>query len=69
MEIFELEGHEFIPLCDLLKAAGLCETGGQAKQEIAEGNVRVNGVVETRKRCKITKGQKVYFAGAIIQVK
>jgi len=35
---------------------------------IAEGEVRVDGAVETRKRCKIVEGQKVEFAGFKITV-
>ena len=34
-----LENEEYIALCDLLKLAGLAESGGQAKAVIAEGLV------------------------------
>ena len=34
-----LEDNEYIALCDLLKLAGLAESGGQAKAFIAEGLV------------------------------
>ena len=55
---FELtEGHEHIALCDLLKLVGLCESGAAAKHLIAEGGVTVDGAIETRKRCKIRRGQ------------
>lgn len=54
---FSLDGREYIPLCDLLKTVGLCDNGGQAKAMIAEGLVKVDGVVELRKRCKIRVGQ------------
>ena len=40
---------EFIELYKLLKAVGLCESGGMAKQAIADSQVRVNGEIETRK--------------------
>ena len=50
---FELEGREYIELCNLLKIMGLSESGGQAKLSISEGLVQVNGKVETRKTCKI----------------
>ena len=57
---FELtEGHEHIALCDLLKLVGLSESGAAAKHLIAEGGVKVDGAVETRKRCKIRRGQSV----------
>ncbi len=63
-----LEGTEFIPLCDLLKRMGLCETGGHAKTVIAEGAVKVDGEVELRKRCKIKSGQIIEFSGQTIKV-
>ena len=47
-----LENEEYIALCDLLKLAGLAESGGQAKAVIAEGLVLRNGSVETRKTPK-----------------
>jgi len=56
---FSLEGREYIPLCDLLKTVGLSENGGQAKAMIAEGLVKVDGLVELRKRCKMREGQIV----------
>lgn len=65
---FELEGHDYIELCDLLKVTGLCSSGGEAKYLIAEGEVRVDGAVETRKRCKIRSGQTVAFAGKTLRV-
>lgn len=51
--------HDAIALCDLLKLVGLAESGAAAKHLISEGRVRVEGQVETRKRCKIRKGQQV----------
>ena len=65
---FELEGHDYIELCDLLKVTGLCSSGGEAKALIADSEVRVDGQVETRKRCKIRSGQAVEFAGTILRV-
>ena len=69
MDEFALEGREFIELNNLLKVAGLCDSGGQAKLLIADGQVSVNGQVETRKRCKIRAGQVVEFAGQPVAVK
>ena len=37
---------EFIKLDALLKYAGLCETGGEAKELVQGGAVKVNGVIE-----------------------
>ena len=69
MEIFELEDHEFIELNNLLKVTGLCESGGLAKILIADGQVKVDGKVELRKRCKIRTGQLVEFEGQQVTVK
>ena len=66
-EVFKING-QYIELIKLLKASGLCETGGVAKAFVAEGLVRVDGDVELRKRCKIRKGQKVKFDGSEILV-
>lgn len=58
--IFELE-TEYIELYKLLKAATLCASGGEAKHCIDSGFVAVNGVVETRRRCKVRHGDRVQF--------
>ncbi len=63
MEVFTLEGREFIELNKLLKITGLCASGGMAKAMIAEGRVKVDGKTELRKRCKIRSGQIVEFEG------
>ncbi|MEO6005536.1 MAG: RNA-binding S4 domain-containing protein [Opitutus sp.] len=57
-----------IELCQLLKFAGLSESGGQAKQTIAEGAVLLNGVVETQKRKKVMAGDKVTLGAETIEV-
>ena len=61
MEVFQLRDEAFIELHDLLKVTGLCSTGGMAKLAITEGRVKVNGIIELRKRCKIHKGYVVEF--------
>lgn len=60
---FDLAGHDFIELHNLLKVTGLCESGGIAKLLVADGLVKVDGSIETRKRCKIRAGQHVEFDG------
>ena len=57
---------EFIELYKLLKVTGLCESGGMAKCAVSQSAVKVDGVVETRKACKIRKGQRVEYAGQVI---
>lgn len=64
---FELENEEYIRLGDLLKAAGVLQTGGEAKQVIQAGEVKVDGAVRTE-RAKIRAGQIVTYAGKEIQV-
>jgi ribosome-associated protein len=65
---FYLEGKNIIELHDLLKVMGLCDSGGMAKTAIAAGDVKVDGNVELRKRCKIRSGQQVEFQGRRINV-
>ena len=59
---------EFIELFKLLKVTGLCDSGGEAKFAVSQSEVKVDGQVETRKACKIRKGQQVEFAGEMILV-
>ena len=59
---------EFIELFKLLKVTGLCDSGGMAKHAISQGEVEVDGQIETRKACKIRKGQRVEFSGSLIVV-
>lgn len=68
MENFDLGGREYVALCDLMKLAGLCHSGGMAKTVIAEGYVSVDGEIELRKRCKIRPGQIVEFDGRQVVV-
>jgi S4 RNA-binding domain protein len=63
-----LEDKEYIALCDLLKIAGLADSGGQAKMLIAAGNVLRNGEVETRKTAKIRGGEVIEFDGARLEI-
>lgn len=68
MKIFTINaGH--IELIKLLKAAGLCQSGGAAKAAVEHGLVEVDGEIERRKRRKIRDGQKVNFSGESILVK
>jgi ribosome-associated protein len=60
---------EPIELFKLLKFEGMAESGGEAKAVIAEGQVLVNGKVETRKRKQIVSGDVVEFRDEKIRVK
>ena len=65
--ITELES-EFVELYKILKFEGVAQSGGAAKQLIADGLVSVNGEVETRKRKKISAGDHIQVSGQSIQV-
>ena len=54
---------EFIKLEALLKYAGLCMSGGEAKNVIADGLVKVNGEVCLMRGKKIRDGDTVEYAG------
>ncbi|HEY4245668.1 MAG TPA: RNA-binding S4 domain-containing protein [Lacunisphaera sp.] len=58
-----------IELCQFIKFGGLSDSGGEAKQLIAEGRVQLNGVVETQKRKKLAVGDQVKVDNHIIIVK
>ena len=44
---------EYIELIKLLKAIGVADTGGNAKEIVREGLIKVNGETELRLRCKL----------------
>lgn len=64
---FKLEG-DFVRLGDLIKLAGLVGTGGEAKQVVQDGKVKLDGVVCTERGKKIRPGAKVFFKGETIEV-
>lgn len=59
---------EFIKLDALLKYAGLCATGGEAKNAVLDGLVQVNGAVCTLRGKKLRPGDRVVFAGETVEV-
>ena len=59
---------EFIKLQDLLKFAGLVETGGEAKERIQAGEARVNGEVCLQRGKKLRPGDRVLFGGEELAV-
>jgi ribosome-associated protein len=60
---------EHIELCQLLKLAGIAESGGAGKHLVAAGEVSVDGQPESRKTAKIRAGQSVLCRGTTITVK
>ena len=60
--------EETIRLDQFLKAQSLVETGGMAKILIQEGQVFVNGEIETRRRRQLRSGDVVQFEDQIFPV-
>ena len=60
--------EEFIKLGQALKAAGLVDSGVEAKEVIQDGLVQVNGEIDTRRGRKLYDGDVVFFDGEEIQI-
>ena len=67
MEVIRLS-DEYIKLGQALKAAGLVESGVEAKEVITEGLVTVNGETDTRRGRKLYAGDMVLFDGEEIRI-
>lgn len=65
--VLEVRG-EYIQLDQLLKTTGWCHSGGFAHAEIDAGQVRVDGVVERRKRAKLRPGQRVDYGAESVEL-
>ncbi len=61
--------QEPIELYKILKFENMVSSGGEAKHVISQGQVAVNGVVETRKRKKIFSGDIVEFKDEKLHIK
>ena len=60
--------REPVELYKILKFEGLVTTGGEAKLLIGDGQVTVNGEVETRRRRKMVNGDIIEFRGEKLQL-
>lgn len=60
---------DFIKLGQAIKATGLVESGVEAKIVIQDGEVKVNGVVETQRGKKLFGGEVVEYNGSSILIK
>ncbi|MGD8313581.1 MAG: RNA-binding S4 domain-containing protein [Syntrophobacterales bacterium] len=67
MRMVKIE-KEPIELYKILKFENMVQSGGEAKFVIAEGLVRVNGEVETRKSKKIIAGDIIEFGEEKIRI-
>ena len=61
--------REPVELYKILKFEGLVSTGGEAKLLIGDGQVTVNGEIETRRRRKMLSGDVIEFRGDRLQLK
>ena len=60
---------EFIKLDSLLKFAGMVETGGEAKELIQAGQVKLNGEVCTMRGKKCVPGDEIELDGRTVAVR
>ena len=60
--------QDFIELNHLLKLTGFADSGGAGSALVTTGAVKVNGLVELRKRNKIRAGQVVQIGDSEIHV-
>lgn len=67
MEIIKLR-DEYIKLGQALKAAGLAESGVDAKFAVQDGLVKVNGKVELQRGKKLVDGDVIEFDGKKIKI-
>ena len=67
MEIIRIR-DDYIKLGQVLKLAGLVQSGVDAKFAILDGLVKVNGKVETQRGKKIVDGDIVEYQGNSIQI-
>lgn len=68
MDTFNLQGQEFIQLNQLMKILNWVSSGGEANMLIDEGLVKVNGVLEKRRRNKLKAGMLVEFNNQKVKI-
>jgi len=66
--VFNLNGTEYIELIKLLKLLQIAQSGGHAKIMVEDGEVKLNGEVELRKRAKLRPGDLVETSGKQITI-
>ena len=67
MQVIKLR-DDFIKLGQAIKAAGLVESGVEAKIVIQDGEVKVNGAVETQRGKKLTGGEIISYNGVEVKI-
>lgn len=69
MQVIKIRPEDdFIKLGQAIKAAGLVESGVEAKIVIQDGLVKVNGSVETQRGKKLTGGEIISFDGEEVKI-
>lgn len=63
-----LSGDEYVELYKVLKVQGMVNGGGDAKHVITEGQVTVNGDIDTRKRKKCVVGDIIEFNNQKVKI-
>ncbi len=66
--VYNLKGAEFIELIKMLKLLRIASSGGEAKMMVEEGEVKLNGNPESRKRAKLRAGDVVEIFGKKIAI-
>ena len=62
------EGEEFIKLGQALKKAGLVSSGVEAKMVIQDGEVSVDGEIDTRRGRKLFGGEVISYMGEEVKI-
>ena len=67
MQTYKIK-DDFIKLGQALKAAGLVDSGVEAKFAVQDGLVKVNGQVENQRGKKIVPGDVITFQGKTLTI-
>lgn len=59
---------EYIKLDQFLKWAGVTGSGSESKSLIADGNIKVNGAIETKRGKKLRTGDRIEVDGRIFEI-
>jgi len=62
-------GGEMIRLGQFLKYSGLLDSGGDAKEVVIDGFVKVNGEIDRRRGRQLHDGDLVTFEGRTVRVR
>ena len=65
---YKLNGAEYIELIKMLKLLRIASSGGEAKMMVDNGEARLNGNPESRKRAKLRVGDVVEIFGKRISI-